>query len=290
MEGMIDNKRVIQIGVILILFLALVPIFASFKSQKPQSAKTITPATTVKPTDTPFTTYKKPILPRSERYDIYLIGDSMMHAFGPRGGLFNEVLSKAYPDTFFEISNYAEANQSILLLPERLREPVQADHDLLLKPILEADPEPSLIIIESYGYNPLSQFGIRDGLKKQEEVLTEIMTTLTNRFPNTVIMFLAAIAPDKRTYGQSVNQANANERWAQAEERIEYITNHINYATKHNIPLINAYQESLDAEGDGNTKYINPDDDIHPSAEGLSLMGQLMTKRIEEENIFPKSE
>lgn len=210
----------------------------------------------------------------------------MTHAFGPRGGVFNEILSKAYPDLFFEISNYAEANQSILLLPARLKEQVQADHDLLLKPILEGDPD--LIIIESFGYNPLSQFGKEMGLQKQEEVLTEIMTTLTNRFPNAAIMFLVTIAPDKKTYGLKVTNSNADGRWTQAEERIEYITNHIDYANEHGIPVINAYKESLDVSGDGDVKYINPDDNIHPSAAGLALMGRIMTARIEEENIFPK--
>lgn len=243
-------------------------------------------APNVSPTITPFTIYKKPVLKPSDRYDIFLIGDSMMHAFGPRGGHFNETLSQTYPDKFFEIVNYAEANQSILLLPDRLNQEVQADHDLLLQPILKGNPE--LIIIESFGYNPLSQLGITEGLKKQNEILTQVMTTLTNKFPNTSIMFMATIAPDKKTYAQKITHASADDRWAQAEERIEYITNHIKYAKEHNIPLIDAYTESLDADGNGNLKYINPDDNIHPSEEGLAFMGRIMTKRIGEEKIFPE--
>lgn len=284
----VNKKKVKLVIVILILIFASGLILEFNKSQKIQPAKLQPFIPSVKPTDTPFTTYKKPVLAKSERYDIYLIGDSMTHAFGPRGGQFNEILSKAYPGTFFEISNYAQANESILLLPALLGQPVQADHDLLLKPILEGDPD--LIIIESFGYNPLSQLGTVEGLKKQNEVLTEVMTTLTNRFPNTTIMFLTAIAPDKKTYGANITHASADQRWAQAEERIEYITNHRDYALAHNIPLIDAYQESLDGQGDGDTKYINPDDNIHPSAEGLALMGRVMTKRITEENIFPKPE
>lgn len=285
-KWVIRNKKKIKlVFVILILIFASELVLAILKPQKSQSPRLQVYIPSIKPADTPFTTYKKPIVAKSERYDIYLLGDSMMNAFGPRGGQFNEILSKANPGTFFEISNYAQANQSILLLPARLREPVQADTDLLLKPIIEGDPD--LIIIESFGYNPLSQFGTTEGLKKQEEVLTEVMTTLTNRFPNTAIMFLATIAPDKKTYGKNISHASADGRWAQAEERIEYITNHIDYALTHNIPLINAYEASLDGEGDGDTKYINPDDNIHPSAEGLAHMARVMTKRIEEENIFP---
>lgn len=278
-----DVKHVL-FTLILIVFIGI----AYYVSTHPKKLPNLqVHAPTVTPTKTPFTTYKKPTIAKSDRYDIYLIGDSMMHAFGPRGGRFNETLSTAYPDEFFEISNYAEANQSILLLPERLTQEVQADHDLLLKPILKGDPE--LIIIESFGYNPLSQLGKEEGLKKQTEVLTQVMETLTNTFPNTAIMFMATIAPDKKTYGQSVTDSNADSRWAQAEERIEYINNHIKYANEHNIPLINAYEGSLDTTGNGMTNYINPDDNIHPSDEGLQYMGILMKDRITEENIFPIS-
>ncbi|HVZ67342.1 MAG TPA: GDSL-type esterase/lipase family protein [Patescibacteria group bacterium] len=233
-----------------------------------------------------FTIYKSPKLAKAKKYNIYLIGDSMTHAFGPRGGIFSELINKAYPGTFFEVSNYAHANESILLLPDNLKTPVQADKDLLLKPILEGNPD--LIIIESFGYNPLSQFGLKGGIEKQNEYLTEIMTTLTNRFPNTAIMFFTAIAPDKKTYGMNITHATEAERWAQAEERIDYITNHRDYAIEHRIPLIDAYQASLDSDGDGDTKYINPDDNIHPSEEGLALMARVMVKTIQEDKIFPK--
>lgn len=290
MRGFKELKLVSQVAVVIVVLIIVGAVFSVFSSQPKsptaQISQAQTPTPSVKPTDIPFTTYKKPILAKKDKYNVYLIGDSMTHAFGPRGGVFTEILSKAYPGIFFEVSNYAEANQSILLLPERLQQSVQADKDLLLKPILEGEPD--VIIIESFGYNPLSQFGKEEGLKKQEEVLTQVMTTLTNRFPNAVIMFLTAIGPDKKTYALKVTNTTPDGRWAQAEERIEYITNHRDYAKEHTIPLIDAYQESLDATGDGDTKYINPDDNIHPSAEGLALMGRAMTKKIEEENLFPK--
>lgn len=237
------------------------------------------------PTPYVFSSYTPKTVSKNERYDIYLIGDSMMHAFGPRGGRFNEALSGAYPDEFFEIVNYGQAAQNIEMLPERLNQEVQADHDLLLQPIINGDPE--LIIIESYGYNPLSHLGTESGLKKQTEILKQVMTTLTQKFPKTAIMFMATIAPDKNTYGMKVTQSDAAGRAQQAEERAEYIRNHIKYAQEHNIPLINAFEASLDAQGNGNPRYINPDDNIHPSDEGLIFMADVMRKRIEEEKIFP---
>src|SRR4051794_13631860 len=119
--GTLYKRETTIFAAILILIFATELILNLNKSQKlqnPQNTKTISPVISVKPTNTPFTTYKKPVLARSERYDIYLVGDSMTHAFGPRGGKFNEIISKDNPGIFFEISNYAEANQSILLLPE----------------------------------------------------------------------------------------------------------------------------------------------------------------------------
>ncbi len=278
------HKLPIIIFTLLLLLVGLL-MFIRQKLPRDNIAKLERVEVVATPTPSIFTTYTPKTVAKSKRYDIYLIGDSMMNAFGPRGGRFNEALSQAHPDEFFEIVNYGQAGQNIEMLPERLNQEVQADYDLLLQPIIEGDPE--LIIIESYGYNPLSHLGLTPGLQKQTEILRQVMTTLTRKFPNTAIMFMATIAPDKNTYGMKVTQSDAAGRAQQAEERMEYIRNHIKFAQEHNIPVINAFDESLDAQGNGNPRYINPDDNIHPSDEGLLFMADLMKKRIEEEKIFP---
>lgn len=272
---------------VLLVFLASF-IFTAFSSPLSSDGDLIAldPPITPTPTITPFRTYTNPTsLEKSDEFFIYLVGDSMMHSLGPRGGYFNEDVSNAHKGIFLQIFNYSEANQSIATLPKRLTEEVQADHDLLLKPILEGNPDPDLIIIESFGYNPLSDYGVEEGLRRQNEYLTEIMTTLTNRYPNTVIMFMATIAPDRELYGKNID---LSDRETQANERIAYLENHIEYAREHNIPLINVYEESLDGTGDGDVRYISPDDTIHPSDAGMELMSEVMTRRILEENVFPQ--
>lgn len=238
---------------------------------------------TSEPSPTPyiFSTYPRGELPMKDHYIIYLVGDSMTKALGPRGGIFNELLSNEYKGVFFEIFNYAEANQNIASLPSHMKETVQAAADLTLPPLLSGTPD--LIIIESFGYNPLSDSGIEEGLKKQDEVLTEVMTTLTKTFPTTSIMFMATIAPDRATYAKNLDGTGRPE---QADERIAYIKNHSAYAKAHDIPLINVYEESLDGEGDGSTQYISVDDNIHPSLDGLFFIGEVMTKSIVSEKIF----
>lgn len=281
-------KKIIFFGIFLLLFIALPLILLAIQSKnQPAIAATapIIPTSTPTP-DKSFSTYTKPALPKRDMYNIYLIGDSMTHALGPRGGRFTEVLSDAYPDTFFEVSNYAVAGQNIESLDAYLHKTVSPAPDMSLNPIYDGDPQ--VIILESFGYNPLSHLGLEGGLARQAEVLTQLMEKLTQRFPNSVILFLSTIAPDRDTYGRKVLKSSIEGSREQADERISYIKNHSQFATDHNIPLINVYQDSLDTTGDGDTKYINPDDNIHPSAEGLELMSQTMTRRIQEETIFPR--
>lgn len=285
------NVKLILLGFFIFLFIAIPLSFMVIQSMHKTVVATATPIipTNIPPAGTAvkeFSMYGSPTLQKSDIYNIYLIGDSMTHALGPRGGRFTEVISEAYPGAFFEVSNYAEAGQNIEMMEEHLYKVVTPAGDVTLKPVFDGDPQ--VIIIESFGYNPLSQHGLGGGLKKQNEVLTHIMQKLTERFPNTVIFFMATIAPDRDTYGRKVLKSDSQGSRLQADERIAYIKNHIKFAQDHDIPIIDVYSESLDAQGDGDTKYINPDDNIHPSAEGLELMSQVMTKRIQEENIFPQ--
>jgi lysophospholipase L1-like esterase len=114
------------------------------------------------------------------------------------------------------------------------------------------------------------------------------METLIKKHPKSAIVFVATIAPNKANYGKI---ANPNDplvaRAQQVEERTAYIKNHIDYAKKHNIPLINIYEKSLTPEGDGNLEYINPFDYIHPSAVGIELIADELANFIYESQIFP---
>jgi len=175
----LENRKQVLFLSSLIFFACLALIMVVF-SQPSRIAYMVFPSSTMTsttPTPTPvvFTLYTKPTLEKSNEFHMYLIGDSMTHALGPRGGIFNEEVSNAHKGMFLQIFNYSEANQSIQTLPQRLQEPVQADHDLLLPPVLEGEPD--LIIIESFGYNPLSDYGVEEGLKRQNEFPT-LETTL----------------------------------------------------------------------------------------------------------------
>lgn len=216
-------------------------------------------------------------------YKIFLVGDSMTHALGPYGGQFNQYIHEAYPDKGFIIANYSQANQNVTTLDTRLYEKIDV-WDTSFEPILQEDPD--LIIIESFGYNPLSELGIEAGLAKHEEVLDRVLSTLEKELPQTKIFFLATIAPDEDTYAQKIlNTDDPDASRKAAQEREAYIEKHIEYAKEHSIPLINAYELSK-TNGDGNTKYINPDDQIHPSPDGIELISREITRVLVESGVI----
>lgn len=236
-----------------------------------QKASTPTPKK-----DEPFGTYTSPKIPQKDVYSIVMVGDSMTEALGPHGGKLNEFINTLYQSTpghqRIVIDNYAKGSTNILGLEEALMQKTVSG-DAVLPPLLSRSFD--LILIESFGYNPLSQLGIPDGLKKQTKTLDTLMKLLTKTHPNSAIFFVATIAPNKETYGQDEAPGETlAERQAQAQERMDYIKNHIAYAKSHNIPLIDIYDNSLTPDGDGDLSYINPNDHIHPSFQGIDFISQ----------------
>lgn len=238
--------------------------------------------------DEPFRTYTAPTIADKPVYTIFLLGDSMTHALGPHGGTFNEFINDLYKNNHKEIliDNYGSANNNILSL-KTVMTTKTTYWDSTFEPLLSREFD--LILIESFGYNPLSQFPLEEGLKKQTESLDEAMKTLITSHPHAAIVFVATIAPSKTKYAIKIHpDSTAEERILEVEERIAYIKNHIAYAQTHNIPLINIFEKSLNDYGDGNLLYINPDDYIHPSFAGIDFIGHEIANFIYDNQILPR--
>ena len=240
--------------------------------------------------DEPFGNYVQPTIGKKEVYRIDMVGDSMTHALGIHGGKLSEYLNMLYQSIpghqHIIIDNYAIGSKNILDLHNQMTQKLTSD-GLTLAPLVSMQPD--VILIESFGYNPLSQFGLIDGQKKQTQVLDDTMKFLKTTLPNTAIVFVATIAPNKETYAQNENQGSAvSDREAQAQERMAYIKNHMAYAASHNIPVIDIYDKSLTKDGDGNMTYINPTDHIHPSFAGIDFISHEIANFIYQSQILPK--
>ena len=281
--------QILAILIILLLAIGITYYLAQTKTQIQVPAKTVQ-LTPVVPTPPPFvfTTYTAPKIEKKNLYTIFMIGDSMTLALGPHGGTFYDYISELYrkDNIGILVDNYARGSTNILSVSEELTK--QTTYwDSTFAPLLGRDYD--LILVESFGYNPLSQFGIAGGIEKQNQAIDALMTTLITTHPNSAIVFVATIAPNKETYAKKeLPNVPTSERVAQAEERMSYIKNHIDYAKSHNIPVINIYEKTLDANGDGQVKYINPDDNIHPSFAGVDFIGHEIANFIYDNQILPR--
>ncbi|OGE14354.1 hypothetical protein A3F00_05505 [Candidatus Daviesbacteria bacterium RIFCSPHIGHO2_12_FULL_37_11] len=215
-------------------------------------------------------------------YLVVLAGDSMTEYLGNSDEL-RVFMSEHYPGKTFDFLNYGFGSTNILSLPDRLVS--WTDHGRPFKPIL--DIPFNMIIIESFGHNPLSEFPLEEGLKKQSETLDIVVEMIKNKKPEAKIVFLATISPNKKLYAGHLLDLSPEQREIWAKERTEYIKNHIKYANDHSIPLVNVFEKSLDLYGDGNLKYIEDHNYIHPSPAGIIFISREIADFIYKNNLLP---
>lgn len=236
------------------------------------------------PTATPFIRYIIPKIPNKEAYTIVLVGDSMTAALGPHPFRLSQLLNERYHQKAFAIDNYSQGSASILDLEKLLTEKTQLN-GRQEKPALERDFD--ILIIESFGNNPLSHLPLEEGLRKQEETMDKIMVKLIATHPQAVIIALGTIAPSEQRYAQGVLDLPSDLRASYARERRRYIENFIEYAHRREIPVIDLYHQTLNPDGTAKHELINPDDNIHPSQTGVELIQRKIADFLFEQNLLP---
>jgi lysophospholipase L1-like esterase len=193
-----------------------------------------------------------------------LVGDSMTEALGNADELAANI-SGYYPGKTLDILNYGYGSTNILSVPDRLTQ--WTNHNRQYQPILDIDS--SMIILESMGNNPLSDYPLSEGLKKQTETLDQIVKLIHDKRPQTKLVFMATLAPNKQIYGQGAFDLSPTQRAQWVSDRDAYIKNHMSYAKSHNIPLIDVFDDSKDQNGDGKPEYFDDATHIHPSPKGI---------------------
>lgn len=216
-------------------------------------------------------------------YTIVLVGDSMTDYLGS-GVEIKKYLKLLYPNKQIEIHNFSVGSTNILTLPKRLQD-LTNYNGKISGPVLNTSFD--LIIIESFGHNPLSEYSLEEGLKKHNEILDQARLMIKQRQPWALVILIATIAPHSDRYAEGVINLETEERKKWAQERAAYIKNHIDYAHSHKIPLINIYQKSLDSSGGGNIDYIDTRDFIHPSPTGIEFISREIAEFIYKNRILP---
>jgi len=136
---------------------------------------------------------------------------------------------------------------------------------------------PDIIIIGSFAYNPFSPH-FRD---KHWRVLSQLVKEAQNTGAD--VYMLAEIAPLRNDFGKGPNGVNWPEELAQKHSAhiVEQLENVIFLAIDHlKVPLINAYSISKIDGKFGNKRFVDPNDNIHPSVAGHKLMAELIASTI----------
>jgi len=216
------------------------------------------------------------LVPPKSTYTIVLVGDSMTDYLGS-GVELKKYLKNYYPNKQINILNFSVGSTNILTLPDRLQN-LTNYNARISEPILNTDFD--LILIESFGHNPLSEYSLEKGLKKHNEVMDQARQMIKQRQPWARVVLLATIEPHAERYAEGVANLTTEERKKWAQERITYIKNHIDYAKLHKLPVI-------DARGGGNIDYINTNDFIHPSVTGIDFISREIADFIFKNRILP---
>src|SRR5690606_21597788 len=111
------------------------------------------------------------------------------------------------------------------------------------------------------------------------------MVTTIRAETHAAIIFVVTIAPDTTRFLESVpnffNTPQSVLRWM-AEDRMRYLETAVEIAHELELPLVNVYAATLEAEQNGTplSTFINPADWIHPSPAGNRLTAQLTVETI----------
>jgi len=232
-----------------------------------------TPTQYITPTPTPIPTRKA----KKSNIKIALLGDSMIDTLGPDMPFIVSNLKTIYPDTQFEIINLGVGGTNIEYGLERVKKGYKY-FDKTYPPLV--DLEPDLVIIESFGYNP---FTFSEGaLERHWLFISEIIDLIKNNLPNTKIMIASTIAPNNRIFGDGASGLNFSPQDKKSRTAVikSYLLNALKFARGENIPYADAYNPSLDRQGNGKTEYINPGDSIHYSVKGMEFFSKILTDAI----------
>lgn len=230
-----------------------------------------------------FSQYTLPTIQPSDAYTIIFLGDSMTAALGPNTDKLREYLKITHPNKTFGIFNHAAPSTNILSAPKLLTEDFNQN----------GTPYPAitkrkfdLIFIESFAYNPLSQYPLPTGLMLQTKALHSLVKTLNSLEYKPIIVFITPIAPNSEKFSSISRDLTPEIRRQWVEERRAYIQNHVHYATLHSIPVLDIYSKTL-KDGDGDLTYIDPYDYIHPSQEGVDLISREIANFISQNHLLP---
>ena len=253
----------------------------SVVSPVPDATPTIilTPTLTARVAETPTPTPIDTRTAKKRAITVSLVGDSMIDTLGPVGSGLAQRLNAIYPNATFTIINHGVGAENI---DSGLRRLTNSYTYLGLGRNSVVSEHPDVVVIESFGYNPFPQADINDALTTHWLRLAAMVDTIHQQLPETKIVIAATIAPNWDVFGDGAPGISFTPegKHTKVEEIKKYLENTIAFAKSQNIPLADAYHGSLDKDGNGFVRYINPGDHIHYSDSGRAYFSQIVANSI----------
>ncbi|MBI2051246.1 hypothetical protein HYT33_00620 [Candidatus Roizmanbacteria bacterium] len=234
----------------------------------------VLPPTPTPQPPTPIATPTPSLAKRS--YTIAIIGDSMVDTMGERLEYLEHALKKKYPETTFFLYNYGKGSENVSEGIARFSEEFKyKDRNFPPLPKIQTD----IIIIGSYGYNPLYPFD-RD---RHWLTLTQLVNTAKQKKDAEVYM-LAEIAPLVRDFGRGPGGVDwpDNLRYEHAQQIIQQLENAVSLSRALGVPLVNSYEKSIDNQQtkEGKRELVNSFDGIHPSVKGHEFIADAIVEAL----------
>lgn len=219
----------------------------------------------------------------SREITVALLGDSMIDTLRPYLSTLQQYLTNYYPHHTFRILDYGVGASNIESGLKRLTQDYEyqgESYDSLLS------LTPDIIVVESFAYN---NFGnTQSGINRHWQALSSIVATIQKKSPSTKIILAATIAPNSTNFAKGAPNIHltALEKRENATTIKTYLQNLVNFATSQNYPLADAYHPSTNFINEGDTAYIDPKDNIHPSVTGAKLFFSILAKSITDNRLI----
>jgi hypothetical protein len=212
---------------------------------------------------------------------IVLLGDSMTEGAGKDCKYLREYLHVKNPSTNFKLFNYGVGGTRVGYGVWRLTHNYEFNGEKYC-PLVKLDPD--VVIVESFAYNNGSDGSYHGGLDHFRAMHQSIIDTLRSE-TKAQIIYCITIAPDRERFLESVPNfiyTPASVRHQMAIDREVYLKEAVKIAESNQLPVVNAYAETLKLAKKGIplSTFIDPGDWIHPNAEGHKLIARMMVETL----------
>jgi hypothetical protein len=254
------------------------------ETYRPVSYSPSTPIMTMietKISPTPSTVKIKTIVPSyippaggDKTVKIVLLGDSMIDTLSPETCQLS--FRQYFPGVNINLLKYGYGSTNIESAKKRLTE-ITTYRNVTNPSILSQNPD--IILIESFAYN---NFGnSQSGIDRQTQALRDLTSLIKEQLPDTKIILAATIAPNSIIYGNGIKGIyySAIEKVEKANTVKLYLQNLVNFASKNNFALADAFHPSLFGQN-GLEQLIDSADHLHPSNLGTELFCDTVAKSI----------